>query len=83
MGEDRIRHSATVLAIVAVIGTVGAAQAQEAFRIGVVEDLNGTYSGNGGPNSVLATRMAVEDFGGTVLGRPIEVMAVDHQSTLR
>lgn len=60
--------------------TVQAARAQAPFRIGVIEDLNGTYSGNGGPNSVLATKMAVEDFGGTVLGRPIEVIAVDHQT---
>ena len=59
---------------------VAAAHAQAPFRIGVVEDLNGTYSGNGGPNSVLATRMAVEDFGGTVLGRPVEVIGVDHQT---
>jgi branched-chain amino acid transport system substrate-binding protein len=58
----------------------GAANAQSPFRIGVVEDLNGTYSGNGGPNTVLATRLAVEDFGGKVLGRPIEVVAVDHQT---
>jgi branched-chain amino acid transport system substrate-binding protein len=50
------------------------------FRIGCVEDLNGTYAGNGGPNTVLATRMAVEDFGAQVLGRPIEVVAVDHQT---
>ncbi len=55
-------------------------QPQQPFRIGVVEDLSGTYSGNGGPNTVLATRMAVEDFGGTVLGRPVEVVAVDHQT---
>jgi len=56
------------------------ARAQLPFRIGVVEDLNGTYSGNGGLNSVLATKMAVEDFGGTILGRPIEVIGVDHQT---
>ena len=56
------------------------AQQQQPFRIGVVEDLSGTYSGNGGPNTVLATRMAVEDFGSTVLGRPVEVAAVDHQT---
>jgi branched-chain amino acid transport system substrate-binding protein len=62
------------------IGCAAGAQAQEPFRIGVIEDLNGTYSGNGGPNSVIATRMAIEDFGGTVLGRPIEVIAVDHQT---
>ena len=79
MGQNHIRHAAIALALAAAVMT-GAARAQEAFRIGVVEDLNGTYSGNGGPNSVLATRMAAEDFGGTVLGRPIEVVAVDHQT---
>lgn len=56
------------------------ARADAPFRIGVVEDLSGVYSGNGGSSMVLATRMAVEDFGGTVLGRPIEVIAVDHQN---
>ena len=78
MGGTRIRRSAIALAML--IGVVAAARAEEPFRIGVVEDLNGTYSGNGGPNSVLATKMAVEDFGGIVLGRPIEVIAVDHQT---
>jgi branched-chain amino acid transport system substrate-binding protein len=58
----------------------GGARAETPFRIGVVEDLSGVYSGNGGPNMVLATQMAVEDFGGRVLGRPIEVIAVDHQN---
>lgn len=82
MGVDRSRRAAIAFALVvaAVMAAAGTVQAQEAFRIGVVEDLNGTYSGNGGPNSVLGTRMAVEDFGGKVLGRPIEVVAVDHQT---
>jgi branched-chain amino acid transport system substrate-binding protein len=61
-------------------GAAAGAQAQTPFRLGVVDDLSGPYSGNGGPNTVLATRMAVEDFGGKVLGRPIEVLAVDHQT---
>ena len=69
-----------MLAIAMVVGASGAATAEEPFRIGIVEDLSGVYSGNGGPNSVLATKMAVEDFGGSVLGRPIEIIAVDHQS---
>ena len=81
MGKTPIRRSAiTVLAAASLILGAGTAHAQLPFRIGVVEDLNGTYSGNGGPNSVLATKMAVEDFGGKVLGRPIEVIAVDHQT---
>ena len=78
MGANRVRRSAIAFAIL--IGFAAAARAEEPFGIGVVEDLNGTYSGNGGPNSVLATTMAVEDFGGTVLGRPITVFAVDHQT---
>jgi branched-chain amino acid transport system substrate-binding protein len=77
MGKSRIGRTAIACAV---IGIGASAQAAEPFRIGVVEDLNGTYSGNGGPNSVLATKMAVEDFGSTVLGRPIEVVAVDHQT---
>ena len=76
--RTRIRRSAIALAML--IGVAAGARAEEPFRIGIVEDLSGTYSGNGGPNSVLATKMAVEDFGGTVLGRPIEVLAVDHQT---
>lgn len=67
-------------AVLLAAGAVGAAQAQAPLRIGVIEDLTGVYSGNGGPNTVLATRMAVEDFGGKVLGRPVEVIAVDHQT---
>ena len=77
MGQNAVRLAAVAVAMLA---GVTAARAQEPFRIGVVEDLNGTYSGNGGPNSVMATRMAVEDFGGKVLGRTIEVLAVDHQT---
>ena len=78
VGSTLTRCSAIALA--AMIGVASAARAQEPFRIGVIEDLNGTYSGNGGPNSVLATKMAAEDFGGKVLGRTIEVIGVDHQT---
>lgn len=60
--------------------TAASAQQSAPVRIGVVEDMSGIFSGNGGPGSVLATRMAVEDFGGRVLGRPIEVLAADHQT---
>jgi branched-chain amino acid transport system substrate-binding protein len=56
-------------------------QAQpQPFRIGVIDDLSGVFSGNGGPNTVLATTMAAEDFGGKVLGRAIEVISADHQN---
>ncbi|MHA7602445.1 ABC transporter substrate-binding protein [Alicycliphilus sp. T452] len=49
-------------------------------RIGLLLDMAGPYSDIGGAGSVLAARMAVEDFGGTVLGKPIEVIYADHQN---
>ena len=78
--RNRAGIGLAVAAVLALVVWPGAAHAQAPFRIGVVEDLSGMYSGNGGPNMVLATQMAVEDFGGKVLGRPIEVLAVDHQN---
>ena len=61
----------------------GAADAQisdNLVRIGVLGDLSGVYADFGGPGNVVAARMAVEDFGGKVLGKPIDVIAADHQS---
>ncbi|AVS83495.1 ABC transporter permease [Paracidovorax avenae] len=52
----------------------------DAVRIGVMADQTGPYSGNGGPGSTLAVRMAVEDFGASVLGKPVEVVVADDQN---
>jgi len=49
-------------------------------RLGVLTDMTGFYSDLAGPGSVLAARMAVADFGGKVLGKPIEVVSADHQN---
>ena len=49
-------------------------------RIGVLTDLSSVYAGNTGPGSVEAARMAIEDFGGTILGKPIELISADHQN---
>ena len=68
-------------ALIAHVLAGGLAHAQgQPIRIGVIDDLSGVYSGNGGPNTVLATTMAVEDFGASVLGRPVEVISADHQN---
>ena len=50
------------------------------FRIGVSNDQSGPYADQGGPGSALAARMAAEDFGGKVLGRPIEILVADNQN---
>jgi len=49
-------------------------------RIGVLNDRSGLYADLSGEGSVVAARMAVEDFGGEVLGAPIEVVSADHQN---
>jgi branched-chain amino acid transport system substrate-binding protein len=54
--------------------------AQQPVRLGVLNDQTGLYSDLSGMGSVHAARMAVEDFGGKVLGRPIEVIFADHQN---
>jgi branched-chain amino acid transport system substrate-binding protein len=62
---------------------VGGARAQisdNVVKIGVMNDQSGLYADLGGPGSVVAARMAVEDAGGSVLGKPIEIVAADHQN---
>jgi len=49
-------------------------------KIGVLNDQSGLYADLGGPGSVTAARMAAEDAGGMVLGRPIEIVFADHQN---
>ena len=59
----------------------GPASADEgAFRIGVMNDQSGPYADLAGPGSAEIARMAIEDFGGSVLGKKIELLVADHQN---
>ncbi|WP_338693107.1 ABC transporter substrate-binding protein [Bradyrhizobium sp. 26S5] len=49
-------------------------------KIGVLTDMSGQFSHESGEGAVTAIKMAVEDFGGKVLGKPIEVVVADHQN---
>jgi branched-chain amino acid transport system substrate-binding protein len=49
-------------------------------KIGVLNDQSGLYADLGGPGSVTAALMAAEDAGGSVLGKPIEIVFADHQN---
>ena len=51
-----------------------------AVKIGVLDDMSGPYAENTGPGDVASVKFAVADFGGSVLGKPIEVVAADFQS---
>ncbi|HEX9244061.1 MAG TPA: ABC transporter substrate-binding protein [Anaeromyxobacter sp.] len=72
-----------VVALAAAVAAGAAAQEKVSdgvVKIGVLTDMTGFYSDLAGPGSALAVRMAVADFGGKVLGKPIEVVAADHQN---
>lgn len=74
-----------LLALAAAAAFTGSVQAQTAIsddvvRIGVLTDLSGQFSHESGEGAVTAVKMAVEDFGGKVLGKPIDVVVADHQN---
>jgi branched-chain amino acid transport system substrate-binding protein len=73
-----------LISTLAIIGLISsAAQAQisdDVVRIGVLNDQSSLYADAGGAGSVLAARMAVEDAGGKVLGKPVDIVFADHQN---
>lgn len=73
-----------ILGLVAAFALAGGAARADisdgAVKIAVLNDMSGIYAASSGPGTVEAVRMAVEDFGGTVLGKPIEVLFADHQN---
>ena len=82
MTNQRLLSVACSIVISVVLGA-SAASAQISdgvVKIGVLNDMSGTYSDLAGPGSVVAAKMAVEDFGGKVMGMPIEVISADHQN---
>jgi branched-chain amino acid transport system substrate-binding protein len=50
------------------------------IKIGVLTDMSGVYASIGGKGSVAAAQMAIDDFGGKVLGKPILLVSADHQN---
>ena len=52
----------------------------QGVKIGILNDQSGVYADYGGKYSVEAARMAVEDFGGEVLGQKVEIVTADHQN---
>ena len=70
-----------VLAVAATgFGIASAQVSNDVVRIGVLNDQSNVYADIGGPGSVIAARMAVEDVGRRALGKPINILVADHQS---
>jgi len=73
--------SAISAAWLAASSSCGFAQvSDDVVKIGVLDDMSGPYADIQGPGDVVAVKMAVEDFGGTVNGKPIEVVSADLQN---
>lgn len=69
-----------LVAALAVFGSLaGGAMAQAPIKVGVLEDMSGFYADITGPGSVVAAQLAIDDFGPSVLGRPIQLLQADHQ----
>ncbi|MDR3484272.1 MAG: ABC transporter substrate-binding protein [Bradyrhizobium sp.] len=66
-------------ALLATFACIGSASAQDRpVKIGVLNDQASVYSAITGPGSVAAARLAIEDMGGSMFGKPIELVSADH-----
>jgi branched-chain amino acid transport system substrate-binding protein len=83
MGNVRLTAQAVALSAVMGLGPAAAqapAISDDVVKIGVLTDMSGQFSHESGEGAVTAVRMAIEDFGGKVLGKPIEIVVADHQN---
>jgi branched-chain amino acid transport system substrate-binding protein len=81
--EVLMKLGSKLLAVVSLALAATCAQAQYSdgvIKIGVMNDQSGTYADLAGPGSVVAARMAVEDFGAAKKGMKVEVVVADHQN---
>lgn len=72
--------SLAVLTVAAALPAHAAGISDDVVKIGILNDQSGVYADFGGKWSYEAAKMAAEDFGGKVLGKPIEVITADHQN---
>ena len=77
-----MKNKLTALALM--LGAAGlatsAAHAQDKVKIGFITDMSSLYADVEGKNGAVAIQMAIDDFGGKVLGMPIELLTADHQN---
>ncbi|KMO29131.1 ABC transporter substrate-binding protein [Methylobacterium aquaticum] len=78
----RHRYLAAALAALVMVeaGPASARIEKPLVKIGILNDMSGPYADLGGPGSVAAARLAVEDEGGAVNGVPVEILSADHQN---
>jgi branched-chain amino acid transport system substrate-binding protein len=71
----------TLVALMSIgFGATAFAQGTGPVKIGMITDMSSLYADIDGPAGAEMVRWAVQDFGGKVLNRPIEVVSADHQN---
>src|SRR5437763_13661399 len=68
------------LALALGCGSAPAQYTDGTIKIGVMNDMSGTYKDLSGPGSVVAAKMAAEDFGAAAKGMKVEIVGADHQN---
>src|SRR3974390_1568449 len=76
----RVAVGALAAGPLAMPGIIRAQSTSKPVRIGLLSDMGGPYRDVGGPGNRLAVELAIADFGGSVLDRPIEVLQGDDQN---
>jgi branched-chain amino acid transport system substrate-binding protein len=81
-GSQMYRHVVSTFMLSLSLLAAPSVRADEAgpLKIGVLTDMNGVYADPSGKGSIEAVKMAIEDFGGEVLGKKIELISADHQN---
>lgn len=77
---NKLKMLAAACALTAGFGTAHAQVSGDVVKIGVLNDQSGPYADLAGKGSVAAAQMAADDFGGKVLGKPIQIITADHQN---
>ena len=80
MKKNRLAAAVAALGLGAVSMAASAQVSGDSVKIGYITDMSGLYADIDGPGGLEAIKMAIEDAGGKVLGKPIELMSADHQN---
>ncbi len=78
--KSKLTKLAVALGAVGLMAGAMQAQAQDKVKIGYISDLSSLYADLEGKDGATAIQMAIDDFGGKVLNKPIELMSFDHQN---
>jgi branched-chain amino acid transport system substrate-binding protein len=76
----KLKRTVIAAALAALAGAANAQVSDGIIKIGVMNDMSGLYADIAGPGSVVAAKMAVDDFGAAKKGMKVEVVGADHQN---